>query len=262
MVPFFLKEGVKQFSLPLGPIGDDPDPGSGDLVANDTKMLYEEVRPRNGLIISHTSATRMGTDWADNDPSLEPVVEIFQGARANSEQAGAPFDYATEGANYEQLRNQAGFFKQGYVANAWAKGYKLGIITSSDHGSTHLSYAMVYTDDPSRQGILDAIHKRHTYGAMDNIILDVRMGSHFMGDEFQLSKAQPIKVKAHAPKSVKKVEIIKDSKVVYSTTPGKPDVDFQFTDNESVSGRHFYYVRLQQDDGLLAWSSPFFINYQ
>jgi hypothetical protein len=82
------------------------------------------------------------------------------------------------------------------------------------------------------------------------------------GSEFQLSKAQAIHVKAHATKAVKKVEIIKDSKVLYSTTPGKADVDFQFTDNESVSGRHYYYVRLQQDDGMLAWSSPFFINYQ
>ena len=65
---------------------------------------------------------------------------------------------------------------QGFVSNAWAKGYKLGMIASSDHDSTHISYAMVYTDDVRRQGILDAIRKRHTYAAMDNIILDVRMG--------------------------------------------------------------------------------------
>jgi hypothetical protein len=120
---------------------------------------------------------------------------------------------------------------------------------------------MVYTDDPTRQGILAAIHKRHTYGAMDNIILDVRMGDHFMGDEFSLSRPLPIKVKARATRSVQKVEIIKDSKVVYSTTPGKAEFDFQFTDNEALTGRHFYYVRLQQEDGMLAWSSPFFINY-
>ena len=261
MVPFFMKEGVKQFSLPLKDIGDDPDPGTGDLAANDTRMLYEEVKAHNGLVISHTSATRMGTTWGDNDPTMEPVVEIFQGCRANSEQAGAPFDYAINAPNYEALRNQAGFFKEGYVSNAWAKGYKLGIITSSDHGSTHISYAMVYTEDPSRQGILDAIRKRHTYGAMDNIILDVRMGNHFMGDEFKLSKAQPIHVKARATKAVRTVEIIKDSKVIYTTKPGKAEVDFQFNDNDIGSGRHFYYVRLQQDDGMLAWSSPFFVNY-
>ena len=46
---------------------------------------------------------------------------------------------------------------------------------------------MVYTADRTRQGILDAIRKRHTYGATDNIILDVRMGEHFMGDEFALA---------------------------------------------------------------------------
>jgi hypothetical protein len=262
MVPFFMKEGVKQFSLPLKPIGDDPDPGTGDVAANDTRMLYEEVKAHNGLVISHTSATRMGTDWADNDPNMEPVVEIFQGARANSEQAGAPFDYANQGENYAQLRNNAGFFKEGYVSNAWAKGYKLGIITSSDHGSTHISYAMVYTDDYTRQGILDAIAKRHTYGAMDNIILDVRMGTHFMGDEFALAKAQPIHVKARGTLPVKTVEVIKDSKVIYSTSPGKAAVDFTYTDNEPLNGRHFYYIRLQQEDGKLAWSSPFFINYK
>jgi hypothetical protein len=262
MVPFFLKEGVKQLSLPLGQMGDDPDPGTGDLAANDTPMLYEEVRAHGGLVIAHTSATRMGTNWGFNDPQMEPVVEIFQGCRANSEAEGAPFNYETPGQDYAQLRNQAGFFKEGYVSNAWAKGYKLGIITSSDHNSTHISYAMVYTDNPTRQGILDGIRKRHTYGAMDNVILDVRMGNHFMGDEFQASKASPIKVKARATKPVRTVEIIKDSKVVYSTTPGARDVDFQWADNEGVNGRHFYYIRLQQDDGMLAWSSPLFINYQ
>ncbi len=261
MVPFFMKTGVKQFSLPLGLIGDDPDPGTGDLVANDTQMLYEEVKAHNGLVIAHTSATRMGTSWAWNDPTMDPVVEIFQGCRANSEAPGAPFDYAINQPNYEALRNQAGFFKDGYVSNAWSKGYKLGIITSSDHGSTHISYAMVYTDQPDRQGILDAIHKRHTYGAMDNIILDVRMGNHFMGDEFKLSKGQPIHVKARATKPVRTVEIIKDNKVIYTTKPGKQDVDFQYSDNDIGSGKHFYYVRLQQDDGMLAWSSPFFVNY-
>ncbi len=48
---------------------------------------------------------------------------------------------------------------------------------------------------PAARAVLDAIRKRHTHGAMDNIVLDVRMGSHFLGDEFALSKSQPIHVK-------------------------------------------------------------------
>ncbi|MBL8232498.1 MAG: hypothetical protein JNL98_28630 [Bryobacterales bacterium] len=259
VTPFFLKSGVQQWFLGNSPQGDEPGVGSGDLVANDTKLLYEEIRNRNAVAISHTSGTRMGTDWRDNDPDLEPVVEIFQGARTNYEQLGAP--HVAEPSKDGPHVKQAGYQPEGMVSNAWAKGYKLGIITSSDHGSTHISYAMVYTADTSRQGILDAIRKRHTYGAMDNIILDVRMGQHFMGDEFALTKTLPIQVKVKAPRAVAKVDIIKDSQVIYSTSPNQRDVNFEFTDKGDVKGRHFYYVRVEQDDRMLAWSSPFFINY-
>ena len=260
VVPFFLQQGIQGFGLPLGPQGDEPGVGTGALVANDTKMLYEEIRARNGIAISHTSGTRMGTDWRDNDPKLEPVVEIFQGARTNYESLESPF-VAQEPKDGAHMK-QAGYQPEGMVSNAWAKGYKLGIITSSDHGSTHISYAMVYTDDPSRQGVLNAIRKRHTYGATDNIVLDVRMGEHFMGDEFALPAAQPLRVHARGTRAVARVDIIKDNKVIYSTQPNKQTVDFEFTDKGSVAGRHFYYVRVRQDDEMLAWSSPMFINYK
>ena len=51
------------------------------LVENDVKLLYDELRKTSGIAISHTSGTEMGTDWSDNDPVLEPVVELYQGCR-------------------------------------------------------------------------------------------------------------------------------------------------------------------------------------
>jgi hypothetical protein len=260
VVPFFLQEGAQGFALPLGPLGDEPGVGTGALAANDTKMLYEEIRARNGIAISHTSGTRMGTDWRDNDPKLEPVVEIFQGARTNYESLEAPL--VAQAPKDSAHMAQAGYQPEGMVSNAWAKGYKLGITSSSDHGSTHISYALVYTGDPSRQGVLNAIRKRHTYGATDNIILDVRMGEHFMGDEFALTTSQPLRVHTRGTRTVARVDIIKDNKVIYSTQPGKQTVDFEFTDKGPVAGRHFYYVRVRQDDDMIAWSSPMFINYK
>lgn len=259
VTPFHLKDGASRYGLPLGPEGDEPGVGTGELVENDTELLYEDIRRREGIAISHTSGTRMGTDWRDNDPELEPVVEIFQGCRTSYEKLGAPLVADIEAD--KQHIERAGYHPDGMVANAWAKGYKLGIITSSDHGSTHISYAMVYTDDFSRRGILDAIRQRHTYGATDNIILDVRMGKYFMGDEFALQKALPVRVKVLAPGRIVKVDIIKDNEIIYSTEPGRRDADFQFTDTSGVSGRHFYYVRVQQEDRMIAWSSPMFINY-
>jgi len=260
VTPWHMRDGAAQWGLPRGPQGDESGIGEGQLAENDTKLLYEDIRPRNGIAISHTSGTRMGTDWRDNDPDLEPVVEIFQGCRTSYEKLGAP--HVVQAKKDDAHMAQAGYQPEGMVNNAWAKGYKLGIIASSDHGSTHISYAMVYTDDASRKGILDAIRKRHTYGATDNIILDVRMGPHFMGDEFRLTSALPMKIKVRGTRAIARVDIIKDSEVIYSTSPNKRDVEFEFTDKGPVTGKHYYYVRVLQDDEMIAWSSPMFVNYR
>lgn len=262
VTPFFLKDGVRGFELGKNPTGDQPPVGTSGLAENDTKLLYEAVRAMDGVIISHTSGTRMGTDWRDNDPALEPVVEIFQGARSNYEQLGAPL-VVKEGTDDNHMK-RAGYVPAGMVNNAWAKGYRLGIITSSDHGSTHYSYAMVYTDRPTRDGILDAIRRRHTYGATDNILLDVRMGQHFMGDEFRAPAdgAGPISIRVRGTVDVASVEIIRDSEVIYTQTPNEQTVTMEYADNEAPGdGTSYYYVRVQQVDGNIAWSSPIWVNY-
>ncbi len=257
VTPFFLKDGVKIYKFPLSPEGDEPADETGQLAENDTRLLYEETRQGNGISIPHTSAMRnFGTDWKDNDLGVEPVVEIFQGCRASSEAVDAPYAYDAQ-KNFPAVFNPSGM-----VTNAWAKGYKLGIIASSDHHSTHFSYAMVYTDDFTRQGILNAIRKRHTYGATDNIVLEVRMGNHFMGDEFEISKAEPLQVRARGTATVAKLEVIRDGKVVYSVDPRLGSVDLAYLDKDVATGYHYYYVRLQQTDGMIAWSSPMFIHYR
>ena len=261
VVPFHLRQGTDSFGLGENSQGDEPGVGTGDVVENDTKLLYEAIRAMNGIAISHTSGTRMGTDWRDNDPRLEPVVEIFQGARTNYEFIGAPL-WADESKDAAHMK-QAGYFPIGAVRNAWAKGYRLGIITSSDHGSTHYSYALVYTDRYDRQGILDAIRRRHTYGATDNILLDVRMGDHFMGSEFKTGAPLPLRVKVRGTRNVARIEVLRGDRMIYSVQPNQQNVSFEFTDQDAGRKKEtvYYYVRVQQTDGQLAWSSPFWVEY-
>ena len=148
------------------------------LVRNDTQLLYDSLRQSGGISIPHTTGSFAGTDWRDNDPDVEPLVDLYQGARLFYETPGAP--RAARGP--DEIRD---FREPGFVWNAYRKGYRLGTIASSDHWSTHISYAMVFTEQPNREAIFDAIKKRRTYGATDNIILDCRMGEHFMGEESQ-----------------------------------------------------------------------------
>ncbi len=258
VVPFFMRS-AKGYDLTSNPRGDMPPVGTGDVVRDDTKHLYEALRRMGGIAISHTSGTRMGTDWRDNDPEIEPVVEIMQGARTSYEYVGAPLSAdATRPAEAP-----GGYEPVGMVRNAWNKGYRLGVTVSSDHGSTHYSYTMVYTDRVTRQGILDAIRRRHTYGATDNILLDVRMGEHFMGDEFRATEPLPISVNVRGTNRIARVSVFRGESLLLAHEPEGQEARFQYLDRAAGPGMglQYYYVRVEQADGNTAWGSPFWVNY-
>jgi len=260
VVPFFQGPDPR-FRMPDAPDGELLTFNSnsyGGGVANDTKLLYEEIRKSGGIAIPHTSGSPgMGTDWRDNSKELEPVVEIYQGDRINYESADAPRGRGAFPAN----RAPGGYQEQGLVWNAWKKGYKIGVIASSDHLSTHISYAMVYTPRQERQAVFDAIRARHTYGATDNIVLEFRAGTHFMGDEFRAAGRQRFQVRVVGTGAVARVRLIRDGQYLHTVEPGTKTVAFEYVDQERLTGEHWYYVRVEQADGELAWSSPVWITY-
>jgi hypothetical protein len=229
---------------------------------NSGTVLYPYLRDTGGIVTSHTSATSQGTDWRDNDPNLEPVVEIYQGYDANYEEAGAPRAWKSG-----QTQSHGRTEPSGYVWNAWAKGYKLGVQSSSDHISTHTSYACVLAEEFTRKGILEAIRQRHTHAATDNIILDFRIlntarGEAMMGDIANVSAPPKLSVHVLGTAPVKTIDVIKNNKYVHQLTPNRNDVQFEYLDGSSEAGESYYYVRIEQTDGQLAWSSPIWIRFE
>ena len=109
------------------------------------------------------------------------MVEIYQGCRQSYERPGAPRTATEQDAI-------GGWRPKGFINLAFLKGYRFSFESSSDHTSTHISYAMVYTEGRSREQLLDAMRVRHTYGATDNIIADWRCGQYMQGDEFKTDK--------------------------------------------------------------------------
>ena len=59
--------------------------------------------------------------------------------------------------------------------------------------------------------------------------------------------------------AIKQIDLIKNQKFVYTTRPGTKEASFEFTDQELVRGESWYYVRVLQEDGQLAWSSPIWV---
>ena len=228
---------------------------------NSGPVVYPYLRDTQGIATSHTSATEQGTDWRDNDPALEPVVEIYQGYDANYEEPNAPRAWKPGDTQSHQGNRPAG-----YVWNAWAKGYKLGVQSSSDHVSTHTSYACVLAEDFTRQGIMDALRKRHTYAATDNIVMDFRIGNTsagtaIMGDIAESATPPKLFVRIIGSAPIKRLDVIKNNRYIHQLSPNQSDFQFEYLDSSVEKGESYYYIRVEQADGQLAWSSPIWIRY-
>lgn len=221
----------------------------------DTRMLYRYLKQFNGVTASHTSGTNMGTDWRDNDPGVETSVEIYQGDRQNYEKPGAPRSNNAEDSI-------GGWRPKGFVDLALEMGYKLAFEASSDHVSTHISYANVITTGVTREAVLDGLKKRHVYAATDNILADVRCGDHLIGDAFSTAEPPELRIKIVGTAPFSKVWVVKDNQYVYSTTPESENVSFTWRDAAAQPGKtSFYYVRGEQRNGDLVWVSPMWITY-
>jgi hypothetical protein len=252
----FAKRGVRTLPRLAQP---DPDKRVAGIHADDTKMLYRYLKEMDGICAVHTSATGMGTDWRDNDPKVEPFVEIYQGDRMSYEMEDAP-RAGYDPKSGKKPANIAGWFPKGFINNALDKGYRLSFQSSSDHWSTHISYAVAITERHDRDAILDAFKKRHSYGATDNIVLDVRSGDHLMGDEFRTRDAPGLQVQVQGTSAIDRIDVLKDSEVVQTFRPEGSTYKGNWTDPKPSPGVHYYYVRVMQKDGQLAWGSPLWID--
>jgi hypothetical protein len=221
-------------------------------------MLYRYLHELGGLCAVHTSATNMGTDWRDNDPVVEPIVEIYQGDRMSYEMQGAPrAGYSPESGKLPV--NTAGWYPLGYVDQALTLGYKLGFQASSDHWSTHISFFVILSEKRDRESLLDAVKRRHCYGATDNIIVNLRSGQFIMGDEFKAQGAPKLEIDVVGTNTIAKIDILRNSSVVHTIDPKAQRYAGTWTDPNPVAGMHYYYIRVLQTDGEIAWASPIWI---
>lgn len=221
--------------------------------------LFTYLHKNNGISMPHSSGTAQGTDWRDNDPEVEPLIEIYQGYRASYEYQNAPL-----AASETRLREQrSGFAPLGYWWVALAKGLKLGVQASSDHWSTHMSYACIVSEAFDRESLFTALKNRHAYGATDNIVLDFQAeldGKHYiMGDVINAENAPKLRARAIGTNDITQVVIVKNQTFVYTARPNSKQVDFEFVDTNFEPGSNYYYLRVVQDDRKVAWSSPIWV---
>ena len=252
---FFIRRGAR--ILPILAWGE----GEG---WEGSERLFWYLKRNDGISIPHTTATGSGTDWRDSDPEVEHLVEIFQGMRDTYEYPGAPSPKTLD-PSPTLAQDDSPPRRFGSAWNALAKGLRLGFVASSDHHSTHMSYACLIAEKLSLDGLLEAIRARRAYAATDNIIVDVRYfgsdGEHLMGEQFASEVPIRIKVRIVGTDRIERVDLIRNNEIIYTISPRQPETAFEFAETDPLPGESYYYLRVMQKDGEMAWGSPAWVTY-
>jgi len=223
--------------------------------------------------ISHTGATGMGTDWnifKRIDNRVENLVEIYQGARVSYEGQGAP--QPTVGMRVGEPYNHASTVigkpvvgepipsftekNNGLYQNALSLGHKLGVWADSDHISTHTSYGGVYVKDFTREGIIEGLNARRTIAATDKIFVEFTCNGYLLGTEIEVDGKPLLVFKVDGTAAISRVTLVRNEKNYRQWEPKAKRFESSFTDETPEPGENRYYLRIEQADGNMAWSSP------
>ncbi len=250
--------------------------GTGEITPQE---LWDVLRKygKKVALISHTGATAMGTDWDRYeriDGAFENTVEIYQGARVSYEGRGAPQPtvglrqgqkYTADTASKAVIPMPPaaiGDFgverNNGVYQHALARGHKLGVFASSDHVSQHASFGGVYVESVTREGIIEGFRARRTIAATDKVFVEFSANGKPMGSVFESGRPQlQLAVNGTAP--IKRVTIVRNEADYKVFEPNARALRETFVDVAPVAGENRYYLRVEQADGSMAWSSPLWI---
>jgi len=250
--------------------------------------LWRKLRGKEAITMPHSGAHRtMGTNWEHHDPEFQRLVEIYS-EWGNSEYNGNPRP-VTWNCQVERRPARPG----GTVQEGLATGARVGIMASSDnhsgqpgHSNLMGSFARrrayrgglvaVYAEELTRDAVWDGLWNRRCYGTTGaRIILYFILNGYPMGSDIPLGSLEgstrKIEISVAGSDGIQRIDVIRNNEEVFSHT-GDGDVHrVEFEDSDPIeplflTGIHspgpflFYYVRVTQVDGEMAWSSPIWIS--
>jgi len=81
-----------------------------------------------------------------------------------------------------------------------------------------------------------------------------------MGDIGSLRGPVSLRVYVSGTAPLDRVAVIRDNRIIYATQSAQPETTFTFSDPDTTLREAYYYVRVEQQDGQLGWSSPIWIS--
>ncbi len=253
------------------------------------KKLYKGFSPKELIAIpSFTMAKGLEYDFKEFDPDFERVVEIYNswGSSENTAKEGNPLPIESES------KKGVSETADGSIVRALDKGCRFGFIAGGldDRGfytdfyeGGQVQYppglTAIIANEYNRSSLFEALYNRSCYATTgERIIIGFTVAGAGMGQELSTADKHGLNVIRHiagfaaGKQPIAKIEIIRNGKVIKTFNPNTKDADFEFDDLEplvkiTLPGKDkkppfvYYYLRVTQEDGHMAWSSPIWVDY-
>ena len=224
----------------------------------------------------HPASKAFPAPWEHYDPEFQRCVEVYS-SWGNSESPAGPRQIKTMGGS------SAGHFAQ----DALALGHRIGFVGASDSHSGRPGYPAhsrlyhdsdysewepeeytggftgVYAEELTREAIFDAIRARRCYATTGKrIVVEFKADGHWMGEEYGSHHAPHFQVRVMGTAPIEVVTLVRNNRDYYSRRGDGREMEFEFGKTERPQDTDYYYVRVIQRDGEMAWSSPIWISRQ
>ena len=260
-----------------------------DIKSNVLKKIYKSHHPKELLSIPCFSMGKgFVTPFTQFDPDFERVVEIYN-AWGSSECS------AKEG-NLRPITSQdkKGVFEteKGSVRHALNQNCRFGFVAGGldDRGiyapfyeSDQVQYSPgltgIFAIEQTREALFTALYNRCCYATTgQRIILSYSIAGALMGGELN-TKAKPgllynrhISGFAAGTAEISEITIFRNGHPLHTFHPKTPHFDFVYDDAEPLTKAlltspgekppfAYYYIRVIQKDGHIAWGSPIWIDH-
>jgi hypothetical protein len=215
-----------------------------------------------------------GYDWHYYNEELVRLVEIYS-KHGSAEYFGcprAPFNQQVDGCVQTALRKG---HKLGFVGASDTHASRPGSNLYQDHTYAQSGLTAVFAPSLDRGAIYQALKQRRCYATTgQHIILRFWLNGAFMGGDVRLQHAEQVKdvrIEVATPGEIDTVELLKNGKPFYRynghLTPDLGwwrdngwEMEVRTLDREVTTGTDYYYVRVTQRDGAMAWSSPIWVS--
>jgi len=217
--------------------------------------------------------------WAPLENEQQRLVEIYSMHGSSEAHRGQfPISHGNPGRFFPSCLRDDGS-KPGYgnyIQEALAAGLRLGIIAGSDrhdHATDAKSHPVdiypggltaVLADELSAESIWRSLWNRRCYGTSGaRIILEFFADGLPMGSEYFTSSTPRLQGRIIGTAAIKHAELLRHNGAGYTAVwsaggLGHSQEAFDFRDAEG-GGEVFYYLRVEQEDGHCAWSSPIWL---